>query len=226
MSEIIDVSQKHQDIFYTFLDDAKVFFDSDQGHKYPYTGITRLDGKAGLGYVNKDIENGAYKESFAFNLRNDEVPFKVEKVVEAFQEIGFDYLRGIDEHFCEMHDDQPLIRIHKYNTDFEYLSKDDEKLRFFPHRDYGTITLLYQFDDVKGLQYKTFKTEWVDFDFDPNKILVLYGVVMEDFGYDGTYHRLINNDKRVRYSMSAHFDLKQKYLGDLTIKERLGIKER
>ena len=131
MSEIIDVSQKHQDIFYTFLDDAKVFFDSDQGHKDPYTGITRLDGKAGLGYINKDIENSAYKESFAFNLRNDEVPFKVEKVVEAFQEIGFDYLRGIDKQFCDMHDDQPLVRIHKYNTDFEYMSEEKER-RFAP----------------------------------------------------------------------------------------------
>ena len=85
---------------------------------------------------------------------------------------------------------------------------------------------MYQFDDVKGLQYKTFKTEWVDFDFDPSKIMVMYGMLLEEFGFDATLHRMINNDKRVRYSMSAHFDLKQKYLGDMTIKERLGIKER
>ena len=76
-----------------------------------------------------------------------------------------------------MHDKQPLVRIHKYyklkEDDYFYTDDDiDEdhildKLRFFPHRDYGTITLIYQFNDVKGLQVKTWNSKkWTDLSFD------------------------------------------------------------
>ena len=138
--------------------------------------------------------------------------------------------------FLKMHDEQPLVRIHKYyklKEDDYFYTNDDitedhvlDKLRFFPHRDYGTITLIYQFNDVKGLQIKTWNSKkWTDLSFDSNEIIVMNGMLMEDFGYEPTYHRLMNNDiLKERYSMSAHFDLKRKYLGNLTIKERLGIK--
>ena len=240
MLNSVEIDKNTKKIFYDFLDDSKKFFNlkSEQKKKYKYTGLTRLDGKAGLGYVNKDIENGAYKESFAFNLRNDQIPFDdiYKLVFKIIQDIGFDYIKKINHDFLKMHDDQPLVRIHKYYKleEKDYFYTDDDitddhilnKLRFFPHRDYGTITLIYQFNNVKGLQFKTYSNKkWTDLLYDPNKIYVMNGILLEDFGYESTYHRLMNNDVlEERYSLSAHFDLKQKYLGKLTIKERLGIK--
>ena len=240
MLDSIKIDDNDKKLFYDFLEDSKLFFnlELEQKKKYEYTGLTRLDGSAGLGYVNKDIEKGAFKESFAFNLRNDKVPFQenYKNVLKIFQEIGFNYIENINHDFLKMHDEQPLVRIHKYyklkEDDFFYTNDDItedhvlDKLRFFPHRDYGTITLIYQFNDVKGLQVKNWNSKkWTDLTFDSNKIIVMNGVLLEDFGYDSTYHRLMNNDiLKERYSMSAHFDLKQKYLGQLTIKERLGIK--
>lgn len=239
MPDFIAIDKNTKKIFYDFLEESKIFFDLENKEKlkYKYTGIVRIDGKAGLGYVNKDIENGAFKESFAFNLRNDKVPFQenYKNVVKIIQEIGFKYIKNINHDFLKMHDEQPLVRIHKYyklNEEDYFYTNDDiteghilDKLRFFPHRDYGTITLMYQFNDVKGLQVKTWNSKkWTDLSFDSNKIIVMNGVLLEDFGYEPTYHRLMNNDiLKERYSMSAHFDLKQKYQNE-TIKERLGIK--
>jgi len=240
MLDFIAIDKNTKKIFYDFLEESKIFFDLENKEKlkYKYTGLTRLDGGAGLGYVNKDIEKGSFKESFAFNLRNDKVPFQenYKNVLKIIQEIGFKYIKNINHDFLKMHDEQPLVRIHKYyklkKEDYYYTNDDItedhilDKLRFFPHRDYGTITLIYQFNDVKGLQFKTWNSKkWTDLSFDSNKIIVMAGVLLEDFGYEPTYHRLMNNDiLKERYSMSAHFDLKQKYLGELTIKERLGIK--
>lgn len=240
MLDSIEIDKKTKKIFFDFLEESKKFFSLklEQKKKYKYTGLTRLDGSAGLGYVDRDIENGAFKESFAFNHRNEEIPFNDEykDIIKIIQEIGFEYIKNINYDFFKMHDEQPLVRIHKYNKlkeDDYFYTNDDitedhilDKLRFFPHRDYGTITLIYQFNDVKGLQVKTWNSEkWTDLSFDSNEIIVMNGVLMEDFGYEPTYHRLMNNDiLKERYSMSAHFDLKQKYLGNLTIKERLGIK--
>ncbi len=240
MLDTVEIDEQTKKIFYDFLEESKIFFnlELEQKKKYEYTGLTRLDGTAGLGYVNHDIENGAFKESFAFNRRNEEVPFNenYDNVIEIIQKIGFEYIKNINHDFLKMHDDQPLIRIHKYyklnEEEYFYTDEDIEedhildKLRFYPHRDYGTITLIYQFNDVKGLQVKTWNSaKWTNCSFDPDKMLVMNGVLLEDFGYEPTIHRLMNNDiLKERYSMSAHFDLKQKYLGDLTIKERLGIK--
>ena len=223
----IDIDDFDKDLFFDFLEELKYFFDQSDSEKlkYAYTGIERIDGKAGLGYTNRDIENGACKESFCFNLRNDTIPFSdlYLKFFDRVKTIGFDFIENINSEFLDMHDDQPLIRFHKYYA-FEDIGQN-ETLRFTPHIDYGTITICYQFYDIKGFQYKLKKVDekWIDFPFNEYQLLAFNGTLMEDFGSVPTFHRVINNDiSRDRYSFSVHFDLKQEFLEEITIKERLG----
>jgi len=79
------------------------------------------------------------------------------------------------------------------------------------HTDYGSITLLWRFDDVGGLQIQDRETnEWVDVPCIENSIVLNVADMFARWSNDtlkSTNHRIVNTDlTRARYSMPYFVD--------------------
>jgi len=79
------------------------------------------------------------------------------------------------------------------------------------HTDYGSITLLWRFDDVGGLQIQDRETNyWVDAPIVENSIVLNVGDMFARWSNDNlksTNHRIVNTDlTRSRYSMPYFVD--------------------
>jgi len=171
------------------------------------------------GYIDKSIEPAANKETFAFKYGTGKI---YDSLVNHLSHLGEKYIiEKFDYRFWNMHDQEPLIRFHRY-----YEMPDNDEYRFFPHYDYGTITFSYCYNDVRGMQWKTIDDlDWKDMEYNQNELKVFFGQIMDDFCFGKTYHRMINSEpEKIRYSLTCHFDLQQKFLGSDTVKKRLGIK--
>ena len=79
------------------------------------------------------------------------------------------------------------------------------------HTDYGSITLLWRFDDIPGLQvYDKESDEWTDAPIIENSIVLNVGDMFARWSNDilkSTPHRIVNSDlSRPRYSMPYFVD--------------------
>jgi isopenicillin N synthase-like dioxygenase len=84
-------------------------------------------------------------------------------------------------------------------------------MRINEHTDYGSITLLWRFDDVPGLQvFDRGKEEWIDVPMVENSIVLNVGDMLQRWTNDllkSTPHRVINTEMtRSRYSMPYFVD--------------------
>ena len=82
----------------------------------------------------------------------------------------------------------------------------ENQVRGGAHTDYGTITLLWRFDDVPGLQiYDKEDDEWIDAPIIENSIVLNVADMFARWSNDilkSTPHRIVNSDlSRPRYSM-------------------------
>ena len=87
----------------------------------------------------------------------------------------------------------------------------DQQIRGGEHTDYGSITLLWRFDDVGGLQIEDRETgEWTDAPIIENSIVLNVGDMFARWSNDNlksTNHRIVNTDlTRSRYSMPYFVD--------------------
>ena len=87
----------------------------------------------------------------------------------------------------------------------------EDQVRGGAHTDYGTITLLWRFDDVPGLQiYDKEDDEWIDAPIIENSIVLNVADMFARWSNDilkSTPHRIVNSDlSRPRYSMPYFVD--------------------
>ena len=85
---------------------------------------------------------------------------------------------------------------------------EDRQMRIGEHSDYGTITLLWQINDVPGLQVQDLKEEWHPVPYADDGVVVNIGDLLQRWTNDyfkSTRHRVENSYCHVpRYSM-PHF---------------------
>ena len=87
----------------------------------------------------------------------------------------------------------------------------ENQVRGGAHTDYGSITLLWRFDDVPGLQiYNKEYDEWIDAPIIENSIVLNVADMFARWSNDilkSTPHRIVNSDlSRPRYSMPYFVD--------------------
>jgi len=87
-------------------------------------------------------------------------------------------------------------------------SVKDKQLRIGEHSDYGTITLLWQINDVPGLQVQDLKGKWHPVPYDDDGVVCNIGDLLQRWTNDyfvSTKHRVVNSHiSETRYSM-PHF---------------------
>ena len=85
---------------------------------------------------------------------------------------------------------------------------EDRQMRIGEHSDYGTITLLWQINDVPGLQVQDLKEEWHPVPYADDGVVVNIGDLLQRWTNDyfkSTKHRVVNSHiHQQRYSM-PHF---------------------
>ena len=85
---------------------------------------------------------------------------------------------------------------------------EDKQMRIGEHSDYGTITLLWQINDVPGLQVQDLKGEWHPVPYDEDGVVCNIGDLLQRWTNDyfvSTKHRVVNTHiDKTRYSM-PHF---------------------
>ena len=85
---------------------------------------------------------------------------------------------------------------------------EDKQMRIGEHSDYGTITLLWQINDVPGLQVQDLKGEWHPVPYDEDGVVCNIGDLLQRWTNDyfvSTKHRVVNSHiNKTRYSM-PHF---------------------
>ena len=123
----------------------------------------------------------------------------------------FEYILSVPRgKLLEQHiDGSDTIRILHYPPYSGEIKKD--QMRINEHTDYGSITLLWRFDDVPGLQvFDRGKEEWMDVPVVENSIVLNVGDMLQRWTNDllkSTPHRVINTEMtRSRYSMPYFVD--------------------
>ena len=106
-------------------------------------------------------------------------------------------------------DGSSTMRIIHYPPHEGDLKKD--QVRGGAHTDYGSITLLWRFDDVPGLQiYDKESDDWVDAPIIKNSVVLNVADMFARWSNDklkSTPHRIVNSDlSRSRYSMPYFVD--------------------
>jgi len=90
---------------------------------------------------------------------------------------------------------------------------EDRQLRIGEHSDYGTITLLWQINDVPGLQVQDLKGEWHPVPYADDGVVVNIGDLLQRWTNDyfvSTKHRVVNTHIHIpRYSMPHFVDPQQ-----------------
>ncbi|MEC7888296.1 MAG: 2OG-Fe(II) oxygenase family protein, partial [SAR324 cluster bacterium] len=112
--------------------------------------------------------------------------------------------------FVENHiDGSSTMRILRYPQYEGEIKKN--QVRGGAHTDYGSITLLWRFDDIPGLQvYDKESDEWIDAPIVENSIVLNVGDMFARWSNDilkSTPHRIVNSDlSRARCSMPYFVD--------------------
>ena len=85
---------------------------------------------------------------------------------------------------------------------------EPKQMRIGEHSDYGTITLLWQINDVPGLEVQDLKGDWHPVPYEKDSVVVNIGDLLQRWTNDyfvSTKHRVVNTHiDQERYSM-PHF---------------------
>lgn len=208
-----------------WFEQMKSFFQLDLKVKKQYS----YDAETNLGYSVWGAENvdptapKDMKESFNYN--NTRMPDNLwPKELEGFKDLALESVRVADwlmmrtlGMFDEiLKTENTLVNAHQqpYNTTrvIHYPSYDgpieDKQMRIGEHSDYGTITLLWQINDVPGLEVQDLKGKWHPVPYAKNGVVVNIGDLLQRWTNDyfvSTKHRVVNTHIHLpRYSM-PHF---------------------
>ena len=219
------ISEKEQTDMECWFDEMKLFFelDLDTKKKYPYEGDTNL-GYSVVGDENVDpTAPKDMKESFNYN--NQRMPeklwptelngFKANalqsitiadkltlRILGMFDEILESGTTLVDAHMQPFNTTR-VIHYPAYTGPLE-----DRQMRIGEHSDYGTITLLWQINDVPGLQVQDLQGAWHPVPYAKDGIVCNIGDLLQRWTNDyfkSTKHRVVNDHiDKTRYSM-PHF---------------------
>ncbi len=208
-----------------WFEQMKSFFQLDLKVKKQYS----YDAETNLGYSVWGAENvdptapKDMKESFNYN--NTRMPETLwPKELDGFKDLALESVRvadwlmirtlGMFDEILKTED--TLVNAHQqpYNTTrvIHYPSYDgpieDKQMRIGEHSDYGTITLLWQINDVPGLEVQDLKGNWHPVPYAKNGVVVNIGDLLQRWTNDyfvSTKHRVVNTHIHLpRYSM-PHF---------------------
>ena len=208
-----------------WFEQMKSFFQLDLKVKKQYS----YDAETNLGYSVWGAENvdptapKDMKESFNYN--NTRMPDNLwPKELEGFKDLALESVRVADwlmmrtlGMFDEiLKTENTLVNAHQqpYNTTrvIHYPSYNgpikDKQMRIGEHSDYGTITLLWQINDVPGLEVQDLQGNWHPVPYAKNGVVVNIGDLLQRWTNDyfvSTKHRVVNTHIHLpRYSM-PHF---------------------
>ena len=219
------LTSKDQHIMHRWFEDMKGFFELDIETKKQYS----YQAENNLGYSIMGAENvdptapKDMKESFNYN--NTRMPEELwPREVNGFKENGLETIRIADdltlrilEKFDTILDTGTiLVDAHQdpYNTTrvIHYPAYtgplEDKQMRIGEHSDYGTITLLWQINDVPGLEVQDLEGSWHPVPYANDGVVVNIGDLLQRWTNDyfvSTKHRVVNSHiDQTRYSM-PHF---------------------
>jgi len=220
LSEFADWKQLVDEFFLLPLDKKK---------QYSYSGV-----KENIGYNWLEEERltptmpGDLKESYNWVSPDrmqekywpKEIPefkFMAEKIERIARMLSYQFLYRFEKvlglpkgKFVENHiDGSSTMRILHYPQYKGEIKKN--QVRGGAHTDYGSITLLWRFDDIPGLQvYDKETDEWIDAPIVENSIVLNVGDMFARWSNDilkSTPHRIVNSDlSRPRCSMPYFVD--------------------
>ena len=205
--------------------EMKAFFDLDLETKkqYPYEGDTNL-GYSIMGDENVDpTAPKDMKESFNYNntrpnekfwptelpkfkqsaLRSIDIADKLTlRILSMFDQVLDTGTTLYDAHL-EPFNTTRVIHYPAFTGKLE-----DRQMRIGEHSDYGTITLLWQINDVPGLQVQDLEGTWHAVPYAKNGVVCNIGDLLQRWTNDyfkSTKHRVVNSHiHQQRYSM-PHF---------------------
>tara|TARA_R110000851_G_scaffold5929_2_gene24076 strand:+ start:2688 stop:3548 length:861 start_codon:yes stop_codon:yes gene_type:complete len=208
-----------------WFNEMKNFFalDHNTKMKYPYEGDTNL-GYSKVGDENVDpTAPKDLKESFNYNntrmgnhlwptglpgfkataLQSINVADKLTlRILEKFDQILNTGTTLVDAHLTPYN----TTRVIHYPAVDSVL--EDNQMRIGEHSDYGTITLLWQVNDVPGLQVQDLESTWHAVPYANDGVVVNIGDLLQRWTNDyfkSTKHRVVNSHiDQTRYSM-PHF---------------------
>ncbi len=208
----------------TWFEDMKAFFELplETKQQYPYEGDTNL-GYSIMGAENVDpTAPKDIKESFNYNdtrmpdhlwpnvdgfkvsaLRSIRVADKLTlRILEKFDTILDTGTTLVDAH-SQPFNTTRVIHYPAFEGDIE-----DRQMRIGEHSDYGTITLLWQINDVPGLEVQDLEGTWWPVPYADDGVVVNIGDLLQRWTNDyfkSTKHRVVNSHiHQQRYSM-PHF---------------------
>ena len=209
-----------------WFEDMKGFFELDIETKKQYS----YQAENNLGYSIMGAENvdptapKDMKESFNYN--NTRMPEELwPREVEGFKQIALETIRIadhlalrilsrfdtildtgttlVDAHLQVPYNTTRVIHYPAYTGPLE-----DKQMRIGEHSDYGTITLLWQINDVPGLEVQDLEGSWHPVPYANDGVVVNIGDLLQRWTNDyfvSTKHRVVNSHiDQTRYSM-PHF---------------------
>ena len=218
------LNPKDQQTMHHWFDYMKQFFELDLGTKKQYS----YQAENNLGYSVMGAENvdptapKDMKESFNYN--DTRMPEELWPEEVDLRTTGLETIRIADDltlriltKFDTILDSgTTLVDAHQnpYNTTrvIHYPAYtgplEDKQMRIGEHSDYGTITLLWQINDVPGLQVQDLGGVWHPVPYAENGVVVNIGDLLQRWTNDyfvSTKHRVVNSHIHIpRYSM-PHF---------------------
>ena len=216
---VVDECTMHE-----WFDYMKQFFELELETKKKYS----YQSENNLGYSIMGAENvdptapKDMKESFNYN--NTRMPTELWPTEVDLKTTGLETIRIADEltlDILEKFDtildtDTTLVDAHQdpYNTTrvIHYPAYtgplEDKQMRIGEHSDYGTITLLWQINDVPGLEVQDLGGAWHPVPYAEDGVVVNIGDLLQRWTNDyfvSTKHRVVNTHiDQTRYSM-PHF---------------------
>tara|TARA_B100000767_G_C19750427_1_gene530558 strand:- start:966 stop:1826 length:861 start_codon:yes stop_codon:yes gene_type:complete len=208
-----------------WFEEMKSFFELplDTKQKYPYEGDTNL-GYSMIGDENVDpTAPKDMKESFNYNnvrmgdhLWPTELPdFKITalesisiadkltlKILEKFDTILKCGTTLVDAHIKSFNTTR-VIHYPAYTGELE-----EKQMRIGEHSDYGTITLLWQINDVPGLEVQDLTGAWHPVPYATNGVVCNIGDLLQRWTNDyfkSTKHRVVNSHIHLQRFSMPHF---------------------
>ena len=219
------LTKKEQGDMDCWFDEMQYFFDLDHETKmkYPYEGDTNL-GYSMVGDENVDPDAPKdLKESFNYNnqrmgehLWPKDMPSFKATALQSIDIADKLTLRILSMFDTILNTGSTLVDAHMqpFNTTrvihYPAIEGDleDRQLRIGEHSDYGTITLLWQINDVPGLEVQDLEGTWHPVPYAKNGVVCNIGDLLQRWTNDyfvSTKHRVVNSHiHQERYSM-PHF---------------------
>ena len=218
------LGEQESTFMHTWFKDMKRFFELplETKKQYPYEGDTNL-GYSIMGAENVDpTAPKDIKESFNYNdtrmpdhLWPDVEGFKTSalqsisvadaltmRILEKFDTILDTGTTLVDTH-SQPFNTTRVIHYPAFEGDIQ-----DRQMRIGEHSDYGTITLLWQINDVPGLEVQDLEGTWHPVPYAEDGVVVNIGDLLQRWTNDyfkSTKHRVVNSHiHQQRYSM-PHF---------------------